>query len=446
MHRQEALAALDARKRVDLQIGACRDELQRLGADETGSLVDSDGFPLSDVDIVAVRTVRNRLIMLKNDRRELDRQIAALVQDALPRRAQDSASPGAPLPSESASESEPASAPGSVSASASAPAAAAANTTPKPLYVRSVAPDSPAAAAGLRAGDELRAFGAISSVSAASLSEIPAQVRPNIPIAVHVARHTVNGYQVIPLTLTPQECIYAVLGSHGRHAEFESYITPAQWLFAVWPVIHALFLGMLVYQFTRKGTDIVKSGLGWNLPLMLFLNSLCDALFTAHGSAYHIAGFIVLSAVAALVSHLYGHLRMTFEPDDWCDSLFVFLPLSLYHGLVVVVYFVAAFAVFGVDARTHAPGLVTKVLVFLTLFFLESTATGYVFYGNGDLAGASVITLGLVSIAAHQHNRFIHWSAIGFALIALIAVVRAFFSIVHNPEPLHDEESAPLTA
>lgn len=93
------------------------------------------------------------------------------------------------------------------------------------------------------------------------------------------------------------------------------------------------------------------------------------------------------------------------------DSLFAFLPLSIFHGLIVVVYFVAAFAVFGVDARSHQPHVATNVLVFITLFFLESTAAGYVFYGNGDIAGATVVTLGLLAIGLHQHTPFIHWSA-----------------------------------
>ena len=47
------------------------------------------------------------------------------------------------------------------------------------------------------------------------------------------------------------------------------------------------------------------------------------------------------------------------------------------------------------------------------LFFLQSSSAGYVFYGNRDIAGALVVSLGLLAIAQQQSNlRFIHWTAL----------------------------------
>lgn len=105
--------------------------------------------------------------------------------------------------------------------------------------------------------------------------------------------------------------------------------------------------------------------------------------------------------------------RADFADATGADTLFLYLPISLYHGFIVVVFFVGAFAAFGVDSHAHSAGIFTKALVFAALFFLESTAAGYVFYGNGDVAGAAVISLGLLAIFQNQKSSaFIHWSAL----------------------------------
>lgn len=64
--------------------------------------------------------------------------------------------------------------------------------------------------------------------------------------------------------------------------------------------------------------------------------------------------------------------------------------------------FVTAFEAFGTSTHNHA-GIATKVLVFLSLFFLESTSAAYSF-GNadGDLSGSVAITWSLFALFASE--------------------------------------------
>lgn len=97
-------------------------------------LVDNEGFPLSGVDIIAARKARNLLAMLTNDRHALDKRIYELVQDALSRQGHGAAStPTAAAPTET---------------QASTPSVCEpAPRIRRALYVRHVAPESPAARA-----------------------------------------------------------------------------------------------------------------------------------------------------------------------------------------------------------------------------------------------------------------------------------------------------------
>ncbi|PWN47202.1 hypothetical protein IE53DRAFT_390658 [Violaceomyces palustris] len=244
--------------------------------------------------------------------------------------------------------------------------------------------------------------------------------------------------------------VYSHLGSaaaHGAGAK-ETYLTPEQWIFSVWPLIHFLFLGMIVYQFTQDGYNHIIKGIGWRFPGLCVLNAIYSWLYTAHGARiYAILAFVVMLLIAGTVSHCYRSLKVHHTPSGLLDTLFVHLPFSLYHGFVVVLLFVTGFAAFGVNAHTHHAGIITKILVFLSLLFLESTAAGYVWYSEGDIAGAAVISFSLLAIFQHQtSSKFIHWSALIFFIISLIAVLRAIISAFTNRNRtfVTDEERAPL--
>ncbi len=162
--------------------------------------------------------------------------------------------------------------------------------------------------------------------------------------------------------------------------------------------------------------------------------------------------------------------------------MFIHLPFSLYHGWALVLVVITAFEAFGVNALEYAPGIGTKVFVFLALFFLESTSVAYAFSSEeGDLAGAIAIAWSLWAIFARESpfilfyfsfgangmdrctdvkiewvyleqtsSKFIHWSAFAFALLSLLSVAKAFWSQVRTRSGvraiLHDEERAPLVS
>ncbi|KAL9935877.1 hypothetical protein V8E36_005454 [Tilletia maclaganii] len=271
-----------------------------------------------------------------------------------------------------------------------------------------------------------------------------------------------------------------------------TYITPAPWIFVVWPIIHVLLLGALVYQVFPSGYSAVIETIGWRLPVLALLTSIYSGFAAAQHShtINAILAFITILFVAGLVSHIYRDLRVKHENKNIFDVLFVSLPFSLFHGFSVVLVFVAAFSAFGLEKDVHAavkvvveaavtavdaashgghkhpgsptlpdpetphhhhygPGIATNVLVFLSLLFLEATSAGYVFSGKGDAAGAAVITFSLLAIFQEQSDtKFIKWSALAFFIISLIALVRALIATFQNRSriALSDEERAPLVA
>jgi hypothetical protein len=87
---------------------------------------------------------------------------------------------------------------------------------------------------------------------------------------------------------------------------------------------------------------------------------------------------------------------------------------------------------------------------FSVRFFLEATAAAYAFSTpEGDLPAAIAITWSLFAIFEHQRTPFIHWSALAFALLSLVWVVKGAFGLVSTWRRggivLEDEERAPLT-
>ncbi|KAF9301858.1 26S proteasome non-ATPase regulatory subunit 9 [Mortierella antarctica] len=157
----------------------------------TDRLVDSSGFPRSDIDLVAVTTARSNIVKLKNDHKavmlQIEEALHAVHAEALAEREkkQEEATQAAALQNSSSSSSTTAhtSQPGSGSNTAEAP------LTPF-AKVNAVAPDSPSKEAGLLQGDKIVAFGIVTASTPnvmPSLSE-HVQSRENKPILVRVLR------------------------------------------------------------------------------------------------------------------------------------------------------------------------------------------------------------------------------------------------------------------
>jgi len=208
-----------------------------------GPLVDADGFPRADVDVMEVRTNRQRIIMRRNDlaakMRELDALVHAVHAEARPATGGEGggASAVAAAPPSGSASAGAGAGPGAAVANASdavppppthaAPAAgagvaaSAVSATPPVAMarVKSVAAGSPAAEAGLQPGDTVVEFGALSATATPKpdLSAIAGVVGRSVgsSVRVVVARRASGGWAQVELSLTPHA--WAGAGVVGFH-------------------------------------------------------------------------------------------------------------------------------------------------------------------------------------------------------------------------------------
>jgi hypothetical protein len=242
--------------------------------------------------------------------------------------------------------------------------------------------------------------------------------------------------------------LYTVASPSGiYYTGKETYITPAPWAFLIWSIIHLLLLGTVIYQFFENGKKTIIDGISWRLPLLGVLNGIYVNLW-AH--QHYIAAFIFALLVSSAVTHIYYIVKKNHSSESTGDELFVHLPFSLYHGWTTVLVVLTAFEAFGNNSLEEKAGVWTKVFVFLGLFFLEATAATYAFSSpEGDLPASIAIAWSLWAIFAHQRSSgFVHWSALVFAILALVWVVKGaagvFSSSRRGRVALTDEERAPL--
>jgi len=241
---------------------------------------------------------------------------------------------------------------------------------------------------------------------------------------------------------------YTVAGpSHVYLNAKETYITPAPWAFAIWSLIHLLLLGTIIYQFFPSGKRVIIDGISWRLPLLGVLNAIYVNVWATQ---HYIVAFIFSLFVSSCVTHIYYVVKKHHSSESTADELFVHLPFSLYHGWTTVLVVLTAFDAFGRDALEHRAGVWTKVFVFLGLFFLEATAATYAFSTpEGDLPASIAIAWSLWAIFAQQtSSKFIHWSALAFAILALVWVFKGAYGLFTKSRGGHvrlgDEERAPL--
>ena len=177
----------------------------RVGMSEP--LVDAEGFPRNDVDLVAIRHARQRVICLRNDHKALMKEIEAeLVCIHQRARETGSLSPngGASTTAVAGSKSQQ---------SMEIDDATTTTTTPPPRHfarIAQVAPGSPAEAAGLRPNDMLVRFGSITRDNFHKLQDVATVVSHSKDTALTlIVVRDANGngsgtWRELELTLTPQ--------------------------------------------------------------------------------------------------------------------------------------------------------------------------------------------------------------------------------------------------
>ncbi|KAK3833470.1 MAG: proteasome 26S non-ATPase subunit 9 [Linnemannia elongata] len=201
----KAQALMKQKDELEAEIRSQQDDLQSQKVGMNDQLVDSNGFPRSDIDLVVVRTARSNIIRLKNDLKALMQQIEealhAVHAEALEEKQKREA--------EKKKEQELAGAASVESSSAGSAIvtdeAAVERSLPPFARVNAVAPDSPAREAGLVQGDRIVVFGTVNANTSNTLPTLSAHVqsRENKPIVVKVQRG--ESTELMSLILVPKQ-------------------------------------------------------------------------------------------------------------------------------------------------------------------------------------------------------------------------------------------------
>eukprot|EP00035_Acanthoeca_spectabilis_P016218 m.328031 g.328031 ORF g.328031 m.328031 type:complete len:197 (+) comp16499_c0_seq1:274-864(+) len=177
----EAKAAMAELKRLEGEIDRVLSTLELSGAGATAPLVDAEGYPRTDVDVHAVRIDRHELAALRTDRAAAAAKVEGLLEQV----------------HQEARES------GEVKAEKLEGGGNSRPVREKFAVIGDVNPASPAAAAGLRRGDEILLFGDIDAATFDGLASLGNVTRTSVgkPVRVMIAR---DGSTKL-LRLVPQE-------------------------------------------------------------------------------------------------------------------------------------------------------------------------------------------------------------------------------------------------
>ncbi|TDL17794.1 hypothetical protein BD410DRAFT_793967 [Rickenella mellea] len=220
--------------------------------------------------------------------------------------------------------------------------------------------------------------------------------------------------------------IYAIADPGGYRSGRETYFTPAPYAFCIWPLIHLLLLGTIIYQFFPQGKRVIVDGISWRFPHLVLLSALYANVW---GRQLYDVVFMLAFLVSSTVTHIYYIVKRHHASESINDKLWIHLPFSLYHAWTTVLVLLTAFEAFGVDAAKYQDHFYTHVTVILGFIFLNVTSATYAFSSpQGDLAGSIVITWSLLAIFEHQRSSaIIHWCALAFAVLSVLWVARSLY-------------------
>ncbi|KAJ2615671.1 putative 26S proteasome regulatory subunit [Coemansia sp. RSA 1365] len=168
---EQAQELVKRKKALESEIKQLEAELSEHGVNRTEALVDEEGYPRGDIEIVAIRQIRQSLICKQNDLRELMSEI----------------------------EKKLVSLHSTTSASA-----LDAETSQRPFArVSIVTPNSPASEAGLLVGDKIVKYGSVDATNHDNLKKLSTETINNIkkPLPVTIERVIDGRPQTLELTL-----------------------------------------------------------------------------------------------------------------------------------------------------------------------------------------------------------------------------------------------------
>ncbi|XP_031482433.1 uncharacterized protein LOC116252368 isoform X2 [Nymphaea colorata] len=193
--KEETMSLMKRRELIEEEMNAIISRLTAPGAPGiSGNLLDSEGFPRADIDIMAIRSDRHRLAELRNDHRNLTSEIEKSLQ--VLHSARSSSSLAVPSEKSDAMEEDPVS---------RVPFA----------VVDEIASDSPAAEDGIQLGDQILKFGNVEGGGQSLLPRLATEAQSNQgnPVPLIIIRQGA----VINLIVTPRPWHgRGLLGCHFR--------------------------------------------------------------------------------------------------------------------------------------------------------------------------------------------------------------------------------------
>lgn len=144
----------------------------------------------------------------------------------------------------------------------------------------------------------------------------------------------------------------------------QTYLTPATWVFFIYPIIHALLLGTVIYQFaSAHGETVVVDGISLWFPLM----AIASAIFLiVRANHYYTIAFVLSLFILYIGINIEWIIDKEHPPSSVADELLVF-PFYVWDAWNFVICFLTAFEAFGVDATEHQDGTWTRISVILAL-------------------------------------------------------------------------------
>jgi 26S proteasome non-ATPase regulatory subunit 9 len=171
---------MDRKGAIETEMQACNTVLENGGVGMNGRLVDDQGFPRADIDVYAVRRARNRIICLRNDHKA----VMKLIEEKLHQlHAETRLRRGAESEGVARGEER--------------------RILPMTFArVSQVTDGSPAASAGVKAGDRIAEFGSVTAANFTGLKNVADVVQHSVGSPVHVL--LVRGGEPVSLSLTPR--------------------------------------------------------------------------------------------------------------------------------------------------------------------------------------------------------------------------------------------------